>query len=263
MKNLILTLLLAIALPFDAISQNTAWLDVAVQQPTPDVDMGYELAYINYNIYEIKQDSSRAYLDSVNLAGKPKYEARCEANTKNYLADLTALDRACASWLNTQRITSLPTLQYAYYILDQTDSLRATVYFGHLSNDYHNTMAGYEWNDDTLCLPDSFDFEQYKNIQKCIGVGLIIATYNYSLDGIPDASNVEPIAFNTVSKTEQAEKLLNQINQILRLALHQPKLKGLPSPTEYAQWEKAKNFATIDEVIKSRTNVLLQLSQKL
>jgi hypothetical protein len=263
MKNRILTFFLITVLPFAAKSQTTEWLDSVALQPTPNWDMGYVIEGIQYSIYLIKEDSSRAYLDSVNLSGKPKYEARCAANTKKYLADLTALDSACASWLKTKSITNLPTLQYAYYILDQTDSLKATVYFGHFSNGYHNTNTGYEWNDDTLCLPESFNFVQYKNIQQCIRVGLIIATYNYDLDGIPDASHVEPIAFNSVSKEEQAEKLLNQINKILNLAQHQPKLKGLPSPTEYAKWEKEKNFASLEEVIKIRTNVLLKFSEKL
>jgi hypothetical protein len=261
-KRIVAAFIIA-ALPYCATSQTTAWLDSVAVQPASKADMGYELADIQGKIYEIKQDSSRAYLDSVNLAGKPKYDALCATNTKNYLADLAQLNHVCAGWLTTNTISSLPTFLYATYYFEQKDSTAISVYFAHLSNGYYETRNGYAWNDDTLCLPESFDFMAYKNIQKCIDAGLIIPVYNADGDGIPDASDVEPIAFNTVSKTEQAEKLLFQINQILKLAQHQPKLKGLPSPAEYATWEKTKNFATLDEMIKTRTNVLLKLSEKL
>jgi hypothetical protein len=258
MKRLIHTLILATVLPFAAMTQTVGWLDSVAQQTTPNVDMSHEIADIEYKIYEIKQDSSKAYLDSVN---KPHYVAFCAESNKKYLAYLARLDSVCAVWLATKTIviSSLPPSNYFEFDPSEDSTKLLVLYFRDSRCDH---TEGFGWNSAALCLPDSFDFNQYENLLRCIDLGMIIIV-NPVGGGEKGGMKVQRINYNTVNKAEQAEKLLFQINQILKLAQHEPKLKGLPTPAQYATWEKSKNFASLDETIKSRTNVLLKLSEKL
>jgi len=264
--NFYLGILMLFLAPLGILAQTNAWLAEAEAEPVDSTtDMNERLGEIEYEIAQLKRDAAERQWDSTHRAGSAMYQAICQKKSELYLQDLKALDQASITWLKNTKISNPPKLSVAYYYEVAADSTAITIGFVHLNENSSLTNTGYTWNDDTLCLPYNFDFKKYKNLQKAIERGLVKEIYYVSLDGIPDASSVEPIAYSDYNSAKQAEYLLTQIEEILRLAQKDPQLKSLkfPTLTEYTAWEKKMAWRNLDQTVAGRKKVLLKLNSQL
>jgi hypothetical protein len=240
------------------------WLDINTAEGDTSIDTETMLYNILYKTQKIEQDAHDLKEDSTHRAGSAKYQTKCAVRAKAYLADLEKLNTAAKVWLDTKKFASIPELTIASCWLEE-DGKSVTIVFAHPKEHGHETVSGYAWNSDTLCLPADFTMEKYASLQKAIKAGLVYAMPMMEEPETVRATSVEQIAYNSSSKPKQAAYLRSQINQILTLAQKDPKLKAkkLPSPTTYDAWEKKQGWNTADLAIKGRKIVLMKLAAQL
>ena len=240
------------------------WLDVNAAEGDTSVDTEAMLYDILNKTRQLEQDASDRMEDSTHRAGSAEYQSKCAARTKAYLADLEKLNSAAKVWLDTKKFASIPELTIASCWLEQ-DGKSVAVVLAYPKEHERKTALGYTWNRDTLCLPADFTMEKYTSLQKAIKAGMVVEMPHMKDPVTANSTSVEQIAYNSSSKPKQAAYLRSQINQILKLAQKDPKLKAkkLPSPTTYDAWEKKQDWNTTDQAIKGRKIVLMKLAAQL